>query len=123
MRTCSVLAAAVCAIAVSACAKNEAPLSPTASASALPAPSPTAPADQAQLASLRPTLSVANAPAATSGSRSYEFQVSDKSDFSTASSPGSFPVLARQTGVVEGPSTTSYTPDFDLQPATRLFWR
>jgi hypothetical protein len=32
-------------------------------------------------------------------------------------------VLARQTGIPEGSGTTSYTPDFDLQPATRLFWR
>jgi hypothetical protein len=87
------------------------------------APTATSPNDQAQLASLRPTLTVTNSPAGGTGTRTYEFQVSDKNDFSSTSSPGSFPVLARQTGIPEGSGTTSYTPDFDLQPATRLFWR
>jgi len=35
-----------------------------------------------------------------------------------------FPVLAHQTGVAEGAGgTTSFTPDFDLQPATHFYWR
>lgn len=123
MNTSSLLIAVMCAAAVSACAKNETPTSPSGTAGTLAAPTATAPADQAQLASLRPTLTVSNSPAAAGSGRVYEFQVSDKSDFSTTASPGSFPVLARQTGVTEGAGTTSYTPDFDLQPATRLFWR
>ena len=123
MRTCSLAIAVVCAVGASACAKNETPLSPTAAVGALSAPVPASPADQAQLTSLRPTLSVTNSAGSATGTRTYEFQVSDRSDFTTTASPGSFPVIARQTGIAEGAGTTSYTPDFDLQPATRLFWR
>src|SRR5204862_123534 len=125
MRASIVLVVGFCAIAASGCTKSAAPASPTLGAGTLTPPTAAAPTDLAQLTSLRPTLSVGNSPATAggTGTRSYEFQVSDKSDFSTTSSPGSFPVLARQTGVPEGSGTTSYTPDFDLQPATRLFWR
>ena len=123
MNTSSLLVVGLCAVGAAACGKTEAPLNPSAGGGTLTAPAAASPGDGAQLASLRPTLSVSNSPAATTGARNYEFQVSDKSDFSTTSSPGSFPVLARQTGVAEGSGTTSYTPDFDLQPATRLYWR
>lgn len=114
----------LCVVAVAGCRKNT-PTSPTVAAATLPAPTASSPADLAQLASLRPALSVQNAPASTTaGTRTYEFQASDKSDFSSVSSPGSFPVIAHQTSVAENSSgTTSYTPDFDLQPATRLYWR
>jgi hypothetical protein len=123
MNTSSLLVVGLCAVGASACGKTEAPLNPSAGGGTLAAPAAASPGDGAQLASLRPTLSVSNSPAATTGARSYEFQVSDKSDFSTTSSPGSFPVVVRQTGVAEGAGTTSYTPDFDLQPATHLYWR
>src|SRR5438045_3057087 len=125
MRASIVLVVGFCAIAASGCTKSAAPASPTLGAGTLTPPTAAAPTDLAQLTSLRPTLSVGNSPATAgaTGTRTYEFQVSDKSDFSTTASPGSFPVLARQTGVPEGSGTTSYTPDFDLQPATRLFWR
>ena len=123
MRTWSLAIAVTCAVSASACAKNETPISPTAGVSGLPAPSLAAPADAAQLTSLRPTLTVTNSAASATGTRTYEFQVSDTSTFTTTASPGSFPVIARMTGVSEGAGTTSYTPDFDLQPATHLFWR
>ena len=124
LKSCSLLLAAVCASAAAGCTKNETPVAPSATLGTLAAPTASSPIDSAQLTSLRPTLTVTNSPAAAAtGARTYEFQVSDKSDFSTTASPGSFPVLARQTGVPEGSLTTSYTPDFDLQPATRLFWR
>src|SRR5438132_3844435 len=123
MKPRTLLAVGLCVATASACAKTAAPASPTAGVGTLTSPTATSPSDQAQLATLRPTLTVTNSPAGGTGTRTYEFQVSDKSDFSTTSSPGSFPVLARQTGVPEGSGTTSYTPDFDLQPATRLFWR
>jgi hypothetical protein len=123
MKLSSLLVVGLCAVAASACGKTETPLNPSAGGGTLTAPAAASPGDGTQLASLRPTLSVSNTPTTTTGTRSYEFQVSDKSDFSTTSSPGSFPVLARQTGVAEGSGTTSYTPDFDLQPATRLYWR
>ena len=122
MRVSSLLIVGAC-VAASACGKSATPLDPSP-AGKLPPPTASSPGDQTQLTSLRPTLSVTNGPAGTTGARTYEFQVSDKGDFSSVASPGSFPVLARQTGVAEGAGgSTSYTPDFDLQPATRLFWR
>lgn len=124
MKASSLLIVGLCVVAAAACGKSAAPISPSPVAGTLAPPTASSPSDQAQLTSLRPTLSVANSPAGTTGTRTYEFQVSDKSDFSSVSSPASFPVLAHQTGVAEGAGgTTSYTPDFDLQPATRLFWR
>ncbi len=123
MKTSRLLVVGLCVVAAAACGSN-APVSPGPATPTLPAPTASSPSDQAQLPSLRPTLSVGNSPSGTTGARTYEFQVSDKSDFSSTSSSGSFPVLARQTGVAESSSgTTSYTPDFDLQPATRLYWR
>lgn len=124
MKVSSLLVVCAC-VAVGACGKSAStPLNPSPAAGKLSPPTASSPSDQAQLTSLRPTLSVANSTGGTTGARTYEFQVSDKSDFSSVSSPGSFPVLARQTAVAEGAGgTTSYTPDFDLQPATRLFWR
>ena len=119
----SLMVVALCVLTMSACTKSSAPLTPTAGAGTLTAPTAASPNDQAQLATLRPTLTVTNSPAAATGTRTYEFQISDRSDFSSTSSPGSFPALARQTGIPEGAGTTSYTPDFDLQPATRLYWR
>jgi hypothetical protein len=119
----SLMVVGVCLLTMSACTKSSAPLTPTAGAGTLTAPTAASPNDQAQLATLRPTLTVTNSPAAATGTRTYEFQISDRSDFSSTSSAGSFPALARQTGIPEGAGTTSYTPDFDLQPATRLYWR
>lgn len=88
------------------------------------APAPSSPGDLAQLSTLRPTLSVKNGSSDRAGERTYEFEISDKSDFSSTSSSGVFPALAHQTGVAENAGgTTSFTPDFDMQPATRLFWR
>lgn len=124
MRTSRLWIVGLCVVGAFACGKGEAvvPLGPSATLGALAAPTAASPADQAQLTSLRPTLSVGNS-ASTTGTRIYEFQVSDRNDFTTVSSTGSFPVVARQTGVPEGSGNTSYTPDFDLQPATRLYWR
>jgi hypothetical protein len=116
------LVAGLCALAAASCSDGAAPTEPTAS-NKLTVPAPVSPGDQTQLATLRPTFTVANSPGGSGEAHTYEFQVSDASDFSSTSSPGSFPVLARQSGVVEGAGTTSYTPDFDLQPATRLYWR
>lgn len=123
MKISSVLAVGLCVLTASACTKSAAPASPTQGLSKLATPTAASPGDQTQLTSLRPTLTVTNSPPGGTATRTYEFQVSDKNDFSSTSSPGSYPVLARQTGIPEGSGTTSYTPDFDLQPATRLFWR
>ena len=118
------LCVAFSVLAIVGCSKSTStPTSPVASSATLIAPVASLPSDAAQLTTLRPTLTVQNSSSSTSSTRTYEFQVSDRSDFTTTASTGAFPVLARQTGVTEGGSTTSYTPDFDLQPATRFYWR
>lgn len=92
----------------------------------LTAPAPDSPADDAQTSSLRPTLTVRNGTSTQTGIRTYEFQVSDRSDFTVGGAMFSayYAVVVNKTGVPEDPSgKTSYTPDVDLQPATKLYWR
>ena len=126
MRRAGVLRAAVglvCALAA-ACGSKSSPTSPTTSSSRLTAPTADTPADGAALGAYRPTLSVRNGSSPDqSAAKLYEFQISDKSDFS-ASSTGSFTVAIHRTDIPEGSGgATSFTPDVDLQPATRLYWR
>src|SRR5207253_399882 len=99
------------------------PTTPTAPTS-IAAPAISGPAADEQLTSLRPTLTVTNSTTANTGPRTYEFQVSDKSDF-TASGGASanYPVTVTKAGVAEGTSSTSYTVEVDLLPAARLYWR
>lgn len=89
-------------------------------------PTPLTPIGDAQLTTLRPTLTVQNATSdQPEGVRTYDFEISDRSDFITTASaiPGFFAVVS-QSGVPEGPNgQTSFTPAVDLQPATRMFWR
>src|SRR6187551_882270 len=105
---------------------DDSPTAPGASPSTLAAPALNSPADAAQLTTLRPTFVVANSTSAQSGTRTYEFQISDRSDFS-ASTPGTlagFTVSTNPSGLPEGGGgTTSYTVQSDLQPATRMYWR
>lgn len=92
----------------------------------LTAPAVEGPAPDEQLDTLRPTLIVKNGTSDQAGTRTYEFQISDSADFSTAltSYITSFNVTVSKTGVAEGASgTTSFTPDADLQPTTRFYWR
>ena len=96
---------------------GQGPTGPGADAPAgnLTAPTLESPLNDEQLDTLRPTLTVRNA-SGGSGARTYEFHVSDRSDFAAN--------LASQTGVAEGSGgTTSFTPSSELQPATRLYWR
>ena len=81
----------------------------------LTAPTPESPVSDAQLETLRPTLVVRNGTSSGAGTRTYEFQISDRSDFSA--------IAASQAGLVEGSATTSFTPTADLQPSTRMYWR
>ena len=106
------------------------PTTPTPSGSGsgsvtLTAPVPVSPANGDQLATLRPTLTVQNGTSSNqSGTRTYEFQVSDRTDFSLgASLATSFLVAVNQTGVPEGDGRTSFTVPSDLQPTTRMYWR
>lgn len=60
-----------------------------------------------------------------SGTRTYEFQVSDRNDCSLgASLTASFVVAVNQTGVAEGGGgRTVFDVPSDLQPTTRMYWR
>lgn len=92
----------------------------------LTAPAPDSPADNAQTTSLRPTLTVRNGTSNQAGTRVYEFQISDRSDFTVAGVAFSayYAVVLTRTDVPEDPSgKTSFTPGQDLQPSTRLYWR
>jgi hypothetical protein len=120
---------AVMTVAISCGGSGDAPNGPTPNtpgSAALTAPTPEAPVNDAQVDTLRPTLTVRNGTSTGSGARVYEFQISDRSDF-TASVTSDVPGLAvviSQAGVAEGSGgTTSFTPTTDLQPSTRMYWR
>jgi hypothetical protein len=106
-----------------------APTAPTPTPSAtLTAPKPESPAAGEQLATLRPTLTVQNVTSdQATGTRSYEFQISDTTSFSaitTSSEIRGFDAQVGKTGVPEGAGgKTSYTIESDLQPTTAFFWR
>jgi hypothetical protein len=92
----------------------------------LAAPTPDSPSENAQLATLRPTLTVRNSTSGQSGARTYEFQVSDNTNFTVSGGGLSvyYAVVVNKSGVAEDPSgKTSYTVDTDLQPATKMYWR
>src|SRR5687767_5392354 len=106
---------------------SDSPTTPTPSTpTALNAPAAVTPLNDAQLSTLRPTFAVQNPAASQGGTRVYEFQVSDRSDFSTTTDAplAGFSASAGQTGVAEGAGgQTTFTPTVDLQPATRMYWR
>jgi hypothetical protein len=92
----------------------------------LTAPVAETPSADEQLDTLRPTLTVKNGTSDQAGARTYEFQISDTADFTTALTAyvTSFNVTVTKNGVVEGANgKTSFTPDADLQPTTRFYWR
>ncbi len=123
MRACCVFALVAGLAAAAACARS-APAAPTTTGPTLAAPVPDSPADSVAIVTLRPTLVVRNGAVEQSGTKLYEFQISDRSDFSSTGSAAAFPVVVHKTGVPEGSGgTTSFTADFDLQPTTRLYWR
>lgn len=121
----------VCAlILVTACGGGDdspSPTGPTPGAPRLTAPTPGTPSDGEQLSTLRPTFEVNNGTSDQPGARAYEFQISDRSDFSTvqASAFGNtYFVVVGKTGVAEGANgKTSFTVEADLQPTTRFYWR
>jgi hypothetical protein len=122
------IAVAVAATIV-ACGGNKSatPTTPTPVSATLTAPKLDSPETGAQADSLRPTLTVQNVTSdQPSGTRTYEFQVSDTTSFSaTASSAiAGFAAQVGKTGVAEGSNgKTSWTPEADLQPTTKFFWR
>ena len=128
-------AAVLCLVGAAACSSSSsatptpAPTptpTPTPSTPKLTAPAASSPADAAQQTTLRPTLVVTNGTSDVTGTRTYEFQVSDRSDFCSncnAAYSTVYPVNASKTNVSEGTTTTSVALDADLQPATRYWWR
>jgi hypothetical protein len=101
------------------------PTTPTPPPATAAAPTIEAPGADEQLATLRPSLRIRNGVSSTAGTKTYEFQISDQSDFGTGSGSRSdhFAVTFTRTGVAEGATTTSLDIDTDLQPATRFYWR
>jgi hypothetical protein len=100
------------------------PTQPTPPVSAA-APTLDAPGADEQLATLRPILRVRNGVSATAGAKTYEFQISDQSDFGggTGGRSDYYAVTFTRAPVAEGSATTSIEVDQDLQPATRFYWR
>lgn len=101
------------------------PTTPTTPAT-LTQPAIETPANNQQLDTLRPTLTVRNATSTQAGTRTYEFQISDSTGFTSAltSHVAGFAATVSTTGVAEGAGgTTSFTPPQDLQPTTLFYWR
>lgn len=126
-RIAAVPATLVLSLAAAGCSSDSDPSSPTQPAVTLSAPAIATPAANQQLDTLRPTLTVKNVTSSSQqGARTYEFQISDSTSFTSAltSHVTGFAATIGQTGVAEGSGgTTSFTPSQDLQPTTVFFWR
>jgi hypothetical protein len=120
---------AVTAATLVACGgkKTTTPTAPTPVSASLTAPKLDAPALSEQLATLRPTLTVQNVTSdQPSGTRTYEFQISDTTSFTAATTSviTGFDAQVGKTGVAEGSGgKTSWTAEADLQPTTVFMWR
>jgi hypothetical protein len=125
LNTLGVAGVATLVILAAACGEKKTATAPTPAAPTVQAPALEAPAADTQLDTLRPTLSVRNATSDQTGARTYEFQVSDSTSFSTANAsnvPG-FMSSITAAGVAEGSGVTTWTPSQDLQPTTVFYWR
>ena len=119
------MAMAIALLSVACSDDHAAPTAPPAGVN-VSAPALEAPATDTQLDTLRPTLTVRNATSDRAGTRTYEFQVSDSTAFSaaTTSNVTGFAATVGTTSVPEGTGgTTSWTPSQDLQPTTLFYWR
>ncbi len=92
------------------------PAGPSGGNVTVSAPAATAPADDAQLDTLRPTLQITNATSTPSGTRSYEFQIGDTPEFASAA-------VLNIRSIPEGAGQTSLSVDNELLPVTRYYWR
>jgi hypothetical protein len=122
---------AVTAATIAGCGDKKTPTTPTTPpvvSATLTSPKLDSPAASGQTDTLRPTLIVQNATSdQPSGTRTYEFQISDTTTFSattTSSTIRGFDAQVGKTGVPEGTGgKTSFTVEADLQPTTMFFWR
>src|SRR6185503_14331647 len=96
---CAVVAGLAAAMA---CSKSSPAAPGSATGSTISVPAADSPVDGAALTTLRSTLVVRNAAAEQAGTKLYEFQISDRTDFSSSGAPGAFPVAARKSGMAEG---------------------
>ena len=125
----ALMAPVVLAVVAAACGGDKSPSGPSPSTPAhLTAPAADTPGTDEQLSTLRPTLVVKNGTSdQPSGARTYEFQLADNTSFAssvTATNTAGFAVVVGKTGVPEDPGgKTSFTPEADLQPTTRYYWR
>lgn len=122
--------AAVVAALTVACtsSKPTTPTPPPPAAAILSAPKLDSPAASAQTDTLRPTLTVQNVTSdQPSGTRTYEFQISDTTTFTNATTSSTiqgFDAQVGKTGIAEGSGgKTSFTVEADLQPTTVFYWR
>jgi hypothetical protein len=120
------------ALSAAACSDDKAatptqPTQQTPVAPTLTAPQADTPDDDQQLDTLQPSLRIVNATSNQTGAKTYEFQISDDSNFSAASASSyshTFKVIASKTGVAEdGSGKTTFQVTDDLQPTTRFYWR
>lgn len=114
------------AVGAVACGNDPAPTTPTPAVANLGAPALDAPANDEQLDNLRPVLTVRNVTSDQAGTRTYEFQVSDNTNFTAATTSNivGFAATTSKSGVPEGTNgKTSFMPDTDLQPTTVFYWR
>ena len=117
------------AVVATACGdkKPTTPTTPAPVAATLTAPKVDAPATGSQLDTLRPTLTVQNVTSdQPTGTRTYEFQISDTTGFTAATTQASngFDATVSKTGVAEGSGgKTSFAVENDLQPTTMFYWR
>ena len=125
LKTLTVAGTAALVVFAAACGEKKTATAPTPAAPTVQAPALEAPSADTQLDTLRPTLSVRNATSDQTGTRTYEFQVSDNNSFGTAnaSNVAGFLSSVTATGVTEGSGVTAWTPSQDLQPTTVFYWR
>lgn len=110
-----VVAALIAACDSSPSQPSPPPTPPAGPAPTLTPPTPDDPDPDEQLGTLRPTFRVTNGTSDQTGTRTYEFDISENSGFA--------PTLLSKTGIPEGSGATSFTLDVDLQPTTRFYWR
>jgi len=103
------------ALVAAGCSSKSPSVAAPTGPSSLTAPAVDSPSDDQQLDTLRPTLTVRNGSGGT-GVRTYDFQLSDNSNFS--------PIALSKLSIVEGSGgKTSVAIDTDLNPSTRYYWR
>lgn len=121
-----ILAALGASALIAGCGSDSGSPTTPAPPATLTQPTIESPSNDQQLDTLRPTLTVRNATSTQTGTRTYEFQISDSTGFTSAltSHITGFAATVSQNGVAEGTGgTTSFTVPQDLQPTTIFYWR